>query len=117
MFDHWFFQKLDDPLVVFGFVGQFTFMARFLVQWLASERRGRSYIPVPFWFISLAGGTMLFIYGVLDQDPVIMLGQSLGIGIYLRNLWLIYRRRLRFAQRRADTTSSVAAPVQRSDAG
>ena len=103
MLAFWLFEKLVDPLVVFGLAGQSVFMARFLVQWLASEARGRSYVPTAFWYISLAGGLMLFIYGVLDQDPVILLGQSLGIGIYARNLYLIHSRRSRHAQRRAES--------------
>jgi lipid-A-disaccharide synthase-like uncharacterized protein len=82
--DHWFFQKLAQPLVLFGIAGQCLFMLRFVVQWFASERRGRSYIPIAFWYFSLGGGGMVLTYGILDHDPVIMLGQSLGIAIYLR---------------------------------
>jgi len=98
--DHWFFQRLTEPLVLFGIAGQCMFMLRFVIQWFASERRGRSYIPTAFWYFSLAGGLMVLTYGVLDRDPVIMLGQSLGLTIYLRNLWLIHSRRWRFRQRR-----------------
>ncbi len=90
--------KLLHPLVLFGFAGQFVFMLRFLVQWYVSERRGRSTVPLAFWWISLAGGCMLGTYGLLDRDPVILLGQGLGIGIYARNLVLIYRRRARYLQ-------------------
>ncbi len=101
MSDYWLIEKLKQPLVLFGLAGQFVFMMRFVVQWLASEARGRSYVPVAFWYISLAGGVMLFIYGLLDRDPVILLGQSLGIGIYARNLYLIHARLGRYRRRRS----------------
>jgi len=98
--DHWFFEKLSSPLVLFGFAAQAVFMLRFVVQWFASERRGRSYVPIGFWYLSLLGGLMLFTYGLLDHDPVVMLGQALGLAIYIRNLVLIHTRRLRYRQRR-----------------
>ncbi len=87
--------ELRHPLVLFGFAGQFVFMLRFLVQWLVSERRGRSMVPVAFWYLSCAGGLMLLIYAVLREDLVFMTGQSLGLVIYLRNLALIHSRRRR----------------------
>jgi lipid-A-disaccharide synthase-like uncharacterized protein len=98
----WSIEKFYHPLVLFGFAGQFIFMLRFVVQWFASERRGRSYVPVPFWWISCLGGLMLMTYGILDEDPVVMLGQGLGLTIYIRNLLLIYRRRWRLRQRFGD---------------
>jgi lipid-A-disaccharide synthase-like uncharacterized protein len=93
--------ELRNPLVLFGFAGQFVFMLRFLVQWLVSERRGRSMVPVAFWYLSCAGGLMLLIYAVLREDLVFMAGQSLGLVIYLRNLALIHRRRRRLQRRQA----------------
>ena len=72
-----------------GFGGQALFSARFIVQWLASERAHRSVVPVSFWYLSLAGGLTLFMYAAYRGDPVFMLGQGLGLFIYLRNLWLI----------------------------
>jgi lipid-A-disaccharide synthase-like uncharacterized protein len=72
-------------------------MLRFVVQWYVSERLGRSHVPLGFWYLSIVGGVMLLIYGVLDVDPVILLGQSLGLAIYARNLVLIYRERARIA--------------------
>lgn len=74
-----------------GFGGQALFSARFIVQWIASERQRKSIVPVAFWFLSLAGGALLFFYAFLRRDPVIMLGQSTGLIVYIRNLWLIYR--------------------------
>jgi lipid-A-disaccharide synthase-like uncharacterized protein len=81
--------------VMFGLGGQLLFTARFLVQWIASERAGRSTIPILFWYFSLGGGLTLFAYAVHRGDPVFILGQSLGVFIYLRNLWLIYAERRR----------------------
>ena len=81
--------------VMFGLGGQLLFTARFLVQWIASERAGRSTIPIMFWYFSLGGGLTLFAYAVHRGDPVFILGQSLGVFIYLRNLWLIYAERRR----------------------
>ena len=80
------------PWVVFGFVAQFAFMMRFVVQLIASERKKRSYVPVAFWYLSLIGGAMLFVYALKLRDPVFVLGQGLGVFIYLRNLLLIYKR-------------------------
>ncbi|WP_163272732.1 lipid-A-disaccharide synthase N-terminal domain-containing protein [Chelativorans alearense] len=82
-----------DGWVLLGFCAQFLFTMRFLVQWLASERSGRSVIPVAFWFFSLGGGALLFIYAVQRHDPVFIAGQGMGLFIYTRNLWLIARER------------------------
>lgn len=79
--------------VVVGLAGQLMFSMRFLLQWLASERAGRSTVPVAFWYFSIAGGAILFLYALHRQDPVFILGQGLGILIYARNLWLIQAER------------------------
>lgn len=73
-----------------GFAGQALFSARFLVQWIASERIGKSTVPIAFWYLSLAGGATLFAYAAYREDPVFMVGQGFGIFVYLRNLWLIH---------------------------
>ncbi len=109
MLANWFFQDLFNWLGLFGLAGQFAFMMRFVVQWFASERRGRSYVPIAFWYLSLCGGCMLFTYALMRRDPVIMLGQALGMLIYLRNLVLIYRRRYRYRQRRILAAQGVAS--------
>jgi len=75
-----------------GFVGQLLFASRFLVQWIVSERRRESVIPVAFWYFSIGGGLLLFAYSLWRLDPVFILGQSLGIVVYARNLYLIHRR-------------------------
>ncbi len=77
---------------IFGFSFQACFMARFLVQWLASEKAGRSVVPKAFWYLSLMGASGLLTYAVVHlQDPVIAIGQSTGFIIYIRNLVLIKR--------------------------
>ncbi|EPC03933.1 hypothetical protein L861_01135 [Litchfieldella anticariensis FP35 = DSM 16096] len=74
-----------------GLLGQALFSARFLVQWLASERAQRSVVPLAFWFLSLGGGATLLAYALYRRDPVFVLGQGAGLIIYLRNLMLIRR--------------------------
>ncbi|MFC2967990.1 lipid-A-disaccharide synthase N-terminal domain-containing protein [Acidimangrovimonas pyrenivorans] len=78
-----------------GLCGQLMFTARFLVQWIASERVRRSVVPVMFWYFSIGGGLILLTYAIYRRDPVFMLGQSMGIVIYARNLWLIHAERKR----------------------
>ena len=82
-----------DIWVALGFLAQAMFTMRFAVQWLASERAGRSVVPVAFWFFSVAGGSLLFLYAVMRRDPVFIAGQGFGLVIYLRNLRLIFRER------------------------
>ncbi len=77
-----------------GFIGQGFFFSRFLVQWIASERAGRSVIPMAFWYLSIGGGLTLLIYAIHVGDPVFILGQSTGAVIYLRNLWFRQREAL-----------------------
>lgn len=72
-----------------GFTGQAIFTARFLTQWIASERKRDSVVPVAFWWLSLLGGMTLLCYAVHKEDPVIIVGQSLGVFIYVRNLMLV----------------------------
>jgi len=73
---------------IFGFAAQGLFTARFIVQWIASERKGKSVIPIYFWILSLAGSAMLLVYAIHLRDPVFILGQSFGSFIYIRNLML-----------------------------
>lgn len=72
-----------------GLLGQALFSARFLVQWVASEKRRESHIPIAFWYLSIAGGFTLLTYAIYRADPVFILGQSTGVFIYARNLYLI----------------------------
>ena len=76
-----------------GFLGQALFSARFVIQWLASERMRRSVVPHAFWWFSLAGGVTLLAYALWRGDPVFVLGQGLGLFVYLRNLMLNRKHR------------------------
>jgi lipid-A-disaccharide synthase-like uncharacterized protein len=76
-----------------GFAGQLLFGLRFVVQWVASERKGESIIPIYFWYLSLIGSLILLAYAIFRRDPVFILGQSTGMLVYTRNLMLIYRKR------------------------
>lgn len=76
-----------------GLFGQLMFTGRFLVQWIASEKARRSVVPVMFWYFSVAGGLVLLAYAIYRRDPVFILGQSLGVFIYGRNLWLIHQEK------------------------
>jgi len=80
-----------DFWLILGFVAQGLFSARFLMQWFASERAGRSVVPLTFWYLSLSGSALLLLYAIHRRDPVFILGQSTGIMIYLRNVHLIFR--------------------------
>ena len=85
--------KIEIIFLIIGFLGQGLFASRFIIQWIYSEKRGESTIPILFWYLSIFGGIGLLIYAIFRKDPVIISGQSFGIFIYLRNLILIYRRK------------------------
>lgn len=90
-------QPISWLLVAFGFLGQACFSARFLVQWIASERRKESVIPIYFWYLSVGGGLTLLTYAILRMDPVFIVGQGAGLFVYSRNLYLIWRKRAHLA--------------------
>lgn len=79
--------------LMIGFAGQTLFFGRFLVQWLHSERRGKSVVPVSFWYMSLGGGLLVLAYSIYRRDPVFIAGQLVGGFAYIRNLILIRRHR------------------------
>lgn len=79
--------------LILGFVGQALFGARFIIQWIVSERKGESTIPMAFWYCSISGAMVLLTYAIYKQDPVFIVGQSLGSVVYIRNLILIDRKR------------------------
>ena len=85
--------NLELIFLIIGFLGQGLFASRFIIQWIYSEKKGESSIPIVFWYLSIFGGIGLLIYAIFRKDPVIILGQSFGIFIYLRNLYLIYKRK------------------------
>ncbi len=72
-----------------GYAGQGFFFSRFLLQWIASEKREESVVPVYFWYLSLGGAFFLLSYSLHIRDPVFIVGQTIGLLIYLRNLSLI----------------------------
>jgi lipid-A-disaccharide synthase-like uncharacterized protein len=84
-----------DFWIAFGFLGQAAFSARFLVQWIWSEKHGASVIPIWFWYFSLLGGLILTIYAIHRRDPVFIVGQGFGLLVYVRNLMLIRSERSR----------------------
>ncbi len=89
-----YFSNLSSIEILFltiGFLGQGLFASRFIVQWIYSEKIGRSTIPIIFWYLSIFGGLGLLIYAIFRKDPVIIVGQIFGIFIYSRNLFLIYK--------------------------
>lgn len=75
--------------LIVGFAGQAVFTGRFVLQWLYSEFKKRSVIPVGFWYLSMLGSALLLVYAIYRQDPVFIIGQSFGLLVYLRNLQLI----------------------------
>ncbi len=98
-----------------GLIGQSLFTARFLVQWLASEKKRDSVMPVAFWWLSISGGLILFSYALYKEDLVFILGQSMGVFIYTRNLMLLFRKK-RLATDGASATSRDVS-LHRIDAG
>jgi lipid-A-disaccharide synthase-like uncharacterized protein len=82
-----------DFWLAFGLVAQLFFTARFLVQWISSERAGKSIVPMAFWFFSMGGGLMTLVYGIVKREPVIIVGQALATIIYVRNIMLIVKNR------------------------
>ncbi len=86
---------MEKLWLALGFAAQFLFASRFLVQWIASEKAGHSVVPVGFWFLSIFGGVLLFLYAIWRKDPVFIVGQGSGLFIYLRNLYMIMRDRRR----------------------
>lgn len=88
-----------------GFAGQAIFGTRFIVQWIATERKRRSVVPVSFWYLSLLGSVFLLAYSIYRRDAVFIAGFSLNMLIYLRNLYFIHRRQ-------SDTVPQRAADEQ-----
>jgi lipid-A-disaccharide synthase-like uncharacterized protein len=86
-------ETITSPWIIIGLIGQIAFGLRFVIQWISSEREGRSIVPLAFWYFSVVGGSILLIYAIHRRDPVFILGQAGGLAIYVRNLVLIHRRR------------------------
>lgn len=92
-FYHQFFKNEDIPLwlLIYGSLGQIIFTLRFIYQWLYSHKRKESILPSGFWLISLTGSLIIVSYALVRKDPVLILGQSTGILVYSRNLWILHR--------------------------
>ncbi len=73
---------------ILGFTGQSLFGLRFLVQWIVSEKRKKSIVPLSFWYISLIASILILIYSILIKNPVFFFGQLFGSTIYIRNIIL-----------------------------
>ena len=86
---------MDTPTfwLAIGFMGQALFSARFLVQWISSEKQKKSVIPIAFWYFSLGGGVTLLSYAIFRLDPVFIVGQAGGLLVYSRNLYFVLRER------------------------
>ena len=84
---------METAWLIIGFSAQLLFSARFLVQWIASERARKSVVPITFWFLSTAGGGLPLRYAIWRKDPVFILGQAAGVVIYSRNLHLIFKEK------------------------
>lgn len=95
-------------VLIIGLVGQSFFFLRFFLQWITSERRRQSVVPISFWYSSLAAALLVLVYGFLREDPVIIIGQSAGFFIYTRNLVLIGRRRRQLAEKLAARAGGTA---------
>jgi lipid-A-disaccharide synthase-like uncharacterized protein len=80
-----------DLGILIGYIAQAMFAMRFVVQWIASERAGRSVVPTTFWVFSIGGGIMLLGYAIYRKDPVFIIGQAFGVFVYLRNLQFVIR--------------------------
>lgn len=80
-------------LMIWGIAGQFVFTFRFIYQWLYSEKRKQSMLPIGFWIISLTGSLMVLSYAIIRKDPVLFVGQIFGVVVYSRNLILGVRQK------------------------
>ena len=89
-----FFQNEEIPigLLIWGSAGQVIFTLRFVYQWMYSQKRKASILPMGFWLISLIGSSIIVSYAIFRRDPVLFIGQLTGFIVYGRNLWLIYRQ-------------------------
>lgn len=103
---------MNKAWLILGFGAQGLFTARFIVQWIASERAGRSVVPVTFWILSFLGGGLLFIYALGRHDPVFIVGQGCGLLIYARNLTLLYRERKKSKEAAAFKDEAVSSDLR-----
>ena len=84
--------SVEKIWLAIGFLGQAMFASRFLIQWIQTERKKQSIIPIAFWYFSIFGSLILFSYAIYRKDPVFIIGQSFGLIVYMRNLYFIYKK-------------------------
>jgi lipid-A-disaccharide synthase-like uncharacterized protein len=84
-------QIVGDPVwATVALIGQFLFGSRFILQWLVSEYKQKSYVPTGFWYLSIAGSVILLSYSIHIKNPIFMLSFSLNTLIYIRNIHLLH---------------------------
>ena len=92
-FEEILFKIANEPIVILGFAGQSCFFLRFLIQWIISEKKQKSVVPLSFWYISLVGAIIVFIYGWIVAEPILVIGQLISFFVYFRNLFLHRKNR------------------------
>ncbi len=80
---------LNKFMLILGFIGQTVFFSRFVIQWIVSEIKKESVIPMIFWYLSITGSIILLVYSIYRKDPVFIVGQSVGFVVYIRNIFLV----------------------------
>lgn len=95
-----FLKNEDVPLflMIWGIVAQLVFISRFFYQWVYSETKNESLLPMGFWIISIAGSAMTFIYAIFRLDPVLFIAHSMSMVIYLRNILILLNKRSLFSK-------------------
>lgn len=78
---------------VIGYAGNATFFSRFMIQWIASERAGKSIIPVQFWILSIIGSVILAVYAIHTKDLVVIFAFAPNSLVYIRNLMLLHKEK------------------------
>ena len=107
--------SLETIWLAIGFLGQGLFFGRWVIQWIASERKAESQVPISFWYMSLIGGLITLAYAIYREDPVFIAGQSIGSIVYIRNLMLISRASQ--ANPPVSPTSPRTSPVSSTTSG
>lgn len=86
-------KDISFTLMLWGITGQFVFTFRFIYQWIYSEKRKESLLPIGFWTISITGSIMVLSYAIIRKDPVLFTGQLFGVLVYSRNIVLGLRNK------------------------
>lgn len=82
-------ENIPQWLLFLGIFSQILFTFRFIYQWIYSEKRKNSVLPMGFWAISLIGSVLIFIYAIIRKDPVLFVGNAMGLVVYFRNIIII----------------------------